>query len=59
MKILNIKADREAKNTKDVSVMASKLIPTIPGQDNKIDDDYQKGLENVPKTYQQWTYQHI
>ena len=52
----NIKADRQARNLKEVSVMARKLIPKsipITREDIKIDnDDYENRLEHVPKTYQ-------
>ena len=33
--------------------MARKLIPTLSRHDNKVEDNYEKRFENVPKTYQQ------
>ena len=52
----NVKANRQARNLKEMSVMASKLIPkpsTLTRDDTKIDnDDYETRLEHIPKTYQ-------
>ena len=49
----NVKANRQARNLKEMSVMASKLIPkpsTLTRDDIKIDtDDYENRLEHVQK----------
>ena len=52
----NVKANRQARNLKEMSVIASKLLPkpsALTRDDIKIDnDDYENRLEHVPKTYQ-------
>ena len=54
----NVKANRLAQNIKEVSVMANKIIPSesINTPTSKFNtnvfENYEKHLENIPKTYQ-------
>ena len=54
----NVKANRLAQNIKEVSVMANKIIPSesinapTPNFNANVFENYEKHLENIPKTYQ-------